>query len=405
MALLLPLLLASHSNTLLDAFVVPTMQKTIAATSRARTRQQQQQQQSLSSSRLYNSLEEAERLLELARKMRQEVAALENKSVEQVEEEATQARLQRQQREEATAQHRQQMRAESQSQGKKSKKDGRFLSVPETPEDQVLQAKAAVERAFANGLTRQIVRFALVPRGETLNSRDRQWPGGARQMYREAAGPLARDLLRQVRAPTTATDDDDDDDDDSPSRDVHPSLRKPPTVKSQDVWDFDGSALVTAEASTGARDDVQALVFPNTDTKYTQDIAQIDQAMGPQRLFLLVNPFWRNIDSWGFNLLAPKGKQLAQQAIFDRGFVETYSVLQKTVQGEDCVALKAYPYDWQLYAYAESDYWPYEEYTVHLGSTVEEPTSNDFVPLLSEREEFKMSKNMRMMQRMMKKDE
>ena len=360
--------------------------------------------------------DEAERLLERARKMRQEVAALEGKTIEQVEDEAKQARAQRQEKEESEeasrrkrireeAKAREEGRASSSSSTAASRRgSGYVLSVPETPDEQVAQAKAAVERAFADGITRQVVRFALVAEGETLASQDPSWPGGAQQMSREAAAPLTKELLRVLRAPaaaatttTTTTQTDASDVD-------RQGLRKPSVVKSQDVWDFDGSAIITAEASTGASDDIQALVMPNTDTKYTRDIAAIDRAMG-SRLFMLVNPFWRDVESWGFNLLAPRGKAEAQQAIFDRGFAETYHVLQKSVNGEECIGVKAYPYDWQLYARAESEDWPFEEYTVHLGSTPDEPTSADFANLLLQRDEFKLSKNMRRMQRIMNRNE
>jgi hypothetical protein len=226
-------------------------------------------------------------------------------------------------------------------------------------------------------------------------------------MYRRAAGPMTRELLRVVRAPTARPrrrpegGSVGDAAGDAPDRQ---RIRRPPAGTSRVVWDFDGSAVVTAEASTGAEDDVQALVQPNTDTKYTRDIAAMDRAMGP-RLLLLVNPFWRDIESWGFNLLAPHGRREAQAAVFDRGFAETYHVLQKSVGGEDCFAVKAYPYDWQLFARAESRDWPHDEYVVHLGSTQDEPTSAEFSLLLSQREEFKLSKNMRRMQRIMNRKE
>lgn len=341
--------------------------------------------------------------------MREEVAALTGSTVEEVEREAALKKQQLAAVEEKAAQERQERALQRQQQSKDSsdrrKADGSFLEVPETPDDQIWQAKAAVERAFRDGkITRQIVRFALVPENETLNQEDRQWPGGAQQMYREAAGPLTRALLQQVRAPTKDNDDGDgDDDNDKKSATSATYLSKQPVVQSQDIWDFDGSALVTAQHDRPSAD-VQALVLPNTDDKYTRDIAAIDEAMG-DRLFLLVNPFWRDIDSWGFNLLAPNAKQAAREAIFDRGFEETYAVLQKSVRGEDCVAVKAYPYDWQLFAYAEQDYWPYGEYTVHLGSTAQEPTSTDFAALLEQRDEFRLSKNMRQMQRILGKND
>lgn len=336
---------------------------------------------SLSSSDETN--QQVEALLEKARQMRAEAAALEGRSVEEVEQEAAEKRQRTKQAQEQADQARQERRAEAQLKTKVA--DGSFLVVPETFDDQVTVAKQAVEAAFRDGIDRQVVRFALLPQGEFLNQNDRQWPGGAMQMYREAAGPLTRELLRVVRT-------------DDPQ-----AFTKQPNVKSQDVWDFDGSALITAEAASGPEHDVQALVQPNTDTKYTKDIETIDKAM-KNRLFLLVNPFWRNVESWGFNILAPNGKKLAQQAIFDRGFEETFVLLQKTVRGEDCIAMKVYPYDWQLYAYCESDYWPYREEIIHLGSTKEEPKSSDFGELLEQRDEFKMSKNMRQLQRMTRKE-
>lgn len=335
-----------------------------------------------------SSKEEAEKLLERARKMREEVAELTGTSVEEVEQEAAAKKKQLADIAAKAAADREERKQKASENKQRNTAGGRNLEIPETPDDQVWQAKAAVERAFKDGITRQIVRFALVPEGETLNQEDRLWPGGAQEMYRRAAGPLTRELLQQVRAPTKgeATE-----------------FSKQPNVKTQDIWDFDGSALVTAEHESPSAD-VQAMVLPNTDNKYTDDISTIDGAMG-DRLFMLVNPFWRDIESWGFNLLAPGAKEKANAAIFDRGFQETYCVIQKSVRGEDCVALKAYPYDWQLYAYAESEYWPYDEYSVHLGSTVDEPKTSDFTKLLEQREEFKLSKNMRQMQRMLNKDE
>ena len=322
--------------------------------------------------------------------MRAEIAALEGRSVEEVEDEATERKRAEREREERTETERAQRdseRAEAKSSPSSSRADdGRYLEVPDTFEDQVRQAADASGRAFRDGVNRQIVRFELLPEDETLRQEERGWPGGAEQMYRRAAGPLTRALLSEVRAPTNKDND---------------ALRSAyrPNITSEDVWDFDGSAIITAEAATGSEDNVKALVFPNTDNKYSNDIKKIDENMG-DRLFMLVNPFWRNLDSWGFNILAPKGKEIAQEAIFDRGFNETYVLLQKSVRGEDCIALKAYPYDWQLFAYAEDEYWPYNEYSILLGSTENEPTAVDFGELISEREEFKMSKNMRMIQRM-----
>jgi len=204
-------------------------------------------------------------------------------------------------------------------------------------------------------------------------------------MYREAGKPLTSALLEEIRAPSQQVDE------------YLEQRQLPPTVITQDIWDFDGSALHTAEAKEGPSADVQALVFPNTDVKYIKDIAEISEAMGP-RLFLLVNPLWINIDSWSFNLLAPGARKKAQETIFDRGFDETYVVLNFSVRGEKCVAIKAYPYDWQFFASLEDDY--NTESFIRLGSSKEEPTSSIVNQLLAARPEFKETKTTRQMKKL-----
>jgi len=393
--------------------------------------------------------EEAKALMEKVKRMRAEIASLEGKSVEDVElearqrkEEAAAAQLKDKENSSWKLQQEQSNKEEletsmgSRSNGRQGG-GGSFLSVPTTPEEQVIQAANAVERAFRDGKTRQTVRFQLIAFDDTLFD-EQQWPGGAQQMYREAAGPLTRQLLMEVRAPTqqqqpryknqnettlsmtTTTADEDEQESQQQQKQKQDAnlyaalMKQAPNVTSQDIWDFDGSALITAQAATGPHDDVQALVLPNTDTRYIRDISTIDAAMGPDRLFLLVNPFWRNVESWGFNLLAPKAKAMAKEVIFDDKngkYEETYVLRKSSVRGEECVALKAYPYKWQLYALLEntgSNYYgaSSDAYDiVRLGETDEEPTSSNFTSLLNEREEFRLSKNMRQMQRMMNRDQ
>ena len=69
------------------------------------------------------------------------------------------------------------------------------------------------------------------------------------------------------------------------------------------------------------------------------------------------------------------------------------------------MAVKAYPYDWQMYAYREDPTWFNREVPLLLGSSKEEPKSSQFSELLNSRPEFKMSKNMRQMQMMMGNDD
>lgn len=250
----------------------------------------------------------------------------------------------------------------------------------------VQQAASAIERAFKDGITRQTVRFALITEEEVMSGELNEWPGGAKQMFREAGCPLTEELLREVQVGPRS------------------ESNVPPTVTTNDVWDFDGSAISKA-TSENEEADVTALIFPNTDTKYLKDIENISKEVGTDKLFLLINPFWRNVESFGFNILQPNGKKRAQEVIFDNGYDVTYAVLRFSARGEDCVAVKAYPYNWQMYAYREDPSWFNKQIPIWLGSSEDEPKSAQFSELLNARPEFKMSKNMRQMQRMMGNDD
>ncbi len=66
------------------------------------------------------------------------------------------------------------------------------------------------------------------------------------------------------------------------------------------------------------------------------------------------------------------------------------------------MALKVYPNDWELFAYLEDYSFGYGgpvQTTIRLGSSEDEPTSATFAKLLNEREEFKMNKTMRQLNR------
>ena len=88
------------------------------------------------------------------------------------------------------------------------------------------------------------------------------------------------------------------------------------------------------------------------------------------------------------------------QVIFDNGYDETYHNLVFSVRGEKCVAIKAYPYDWQIFAFREDDNYANSEYAIRLGSCKEEPNSSFVTELLNARPEFKETKTMRQMKNM-----
>lgn len=325
---------------------------------------------------------------------REEAAAMKGQSIEDMEAEVEQ--------EKKLAQERQVIMEKARKEredAKNKRSNNMILPVPDNSEAQVQQAASAVERAFKDGITRQTIRFALLEEEEEMSGEENQWPGGAQQMFREAGRPLTESLLREVRAYAKIEDEDE-------QQSTQQSNRMSPTdVTTQDIWDFDGSAIVKATAAGGSHGDVQAVVFPNTDSKYLNDIEKYSKDIGSNRLLLLINPFWRDVESWSFNILQPNGKKRAQEVIFDNGYDVTYAVLRFSARGEDCVALKSYPYDWQLYAYREDPNWYNIERPLWLGSSVDEPTSSQMTELLNDRPEFKMSKNMRQMQRMMGNDD
>jgi len=344
--------------------------------------------------------DEVQQLLARARALREEAAVMSGKTIEEMEQEVQHEKKLALERQSAIDKAR---KEREESNTNKSRRDMQILPVPDNAQAQIQQAASAVERAFADGIVRQTVRFALLVEDEAMTGELNEWPGGAKQMYRESGRPLTESLLKEIRA--YAKEESSVADAQDHQGVTSQSNRMPPSVSAKDIWDFDGSAIISAKAAGGSHGDVQAVVFPNTDTKYLKDIESIDKDVGPNRLLLLINPFWMNVESWGFNILAPNAKKRAQEVIFDNGYEVTYAVLRFSARGEDCVALKSYPYDWQLYAYREDPTWFNREVPLWLGSSKEEPSYSQFTELLNSRPEFKMSKNMRQMQRMMGNDD
>ena len=155
-----------------------------------------------------------------------------------------------------------------------------------------------------------------------------------------------------------------------------------------------------SQTAFGASGDIQPLVFANTDVKYINDIDEISNSLGPNRLFLLVNPFWRNVDSWSFNILAPNAKEKAQSVVFDQFQETSYHMMVFYVRGEKCAAVKAYPNDWQIFGLLENS-WGGND-ALRLGSIPqsEEPTSAVITEMINQRPEFKETKTMRQMKNM-----
>lgn len=69
-----------------------------------------------------------------------------------------------------------------------------------------------------------------------------------------------------------------------------------------------------------------------------------------------------------------------------------------SVRGEKCAAIKAYPYDWQLFAFKEDAFNPnMPDSVIRLGMCKDDPTSALVTDLLNAHPEFQQTKTMRQM--------
>lgn len=239
-------------------------------------------------------------------------------------------------------------------------------SVPDTEQALARQAANAIHAAFLDGVHRQQVKLplsqAMYSEKEEGFVADRAigWQGGPQETYRYLQ-PLAKTVLQHVAANMA---------------DLGGLVAK---LREQILLDFDGSALLTAEHPAGALHDVQALLQPNTDDYYLDTIATIEQQIfsdtpeKPKRLFLLFNPAWRDMSSWGFF-----GAARAQRQVLDC-YAITYALDQFVVRGTKVLLLRAYPADWAVFLAPM----PYDETTSNTNNNdVNDDSSNNSAPRL-----------------------
>ena len=207
----------------------------------------------------------------------------------------------------------------------------------------VKQASAAVTRAYQDGgINRQTVRLPL---SDTMYSDKEEgfvatraigWQGGPQETIQFLA-PISSSVLQGIR---TAGEEN--------------TAGLVARVSEQILLDYDGSVLQTAEHPAGALYDVQALLQANTDNYYLDTVQKVEEQFSDtpgkaKRLFLLVNPAWRDKSSWGFF-----GGKRAQELILDR-YVTTYAVDEFIVAGERVGLLKCWPNDWAVYIASNPD--------------------------------------------------
>ena len=206
--------------------------------------------------------------------------------------------------------------------------------LPSSTEDIIRQAAKSISAAYQNGQNLQSIRLPL---SESMYSETEEgfvadraigWQGGPQETLRYLS-PIVSSLLKQIKM----------------TENTGGLAIK---VSEQILLDFDGSSLQTSEHPAGALYDIQALLQPNTDGYYMKTIETIEKQFSnterkSKRLFLLVNPAWRDKSSWGFF-----GAKKAQELILNR-YETTYAVDQFVVRGRKVSLLKCYQNEWRMF--------------------------------------------------------
>jgi len=259
------------------------------------------------------------------------------------------------------------------------------LSIPISFDEMVKDVARTMDQAQEAGITRQIVRI-LLPRDPTsgqlgqyfeddaqidtqnlvLVPPDETWQGGIMQLYR-AAAPTCTEILRKL------------------SKDM---AGVPPKIiedRSVDDSGVDGVGLLMSQ-NREPKDDISCFVQPLQET--VDAIESISNQAG-ERLVVMVNPQWRNVDdaldsaskSEGVfgsiaSFLGGKGNSLRR--LDDVGFKEVYMVEGYVCKGGNVRLVKRFDSDWVIFAEndSETDY-------LRIGESKTRPSYQDVDEMLN----------------------
>jgi len=271
------------------------------------------------------------------------------------------------------------------------------MVMPLTYDEMVTEAADACTTAFEKGVTRQVVRI-LLPRDSSsgdlgvLNEADANismkkafglnedvvlvppdetWQGGIMQLYR-AAAPTCTEILRKIGGEGKNTGG------------VPPRIVEDRSIDESGV---DGCGVLMTQ-SNSAKDDVSCFVQP------TQEIIRTIELISEQageRLVMLVNPQWRNIDDaldtasrnggiFGSvaSFLGGKGGVLTK--LDNLGYETTYCIEGYVCKGGNIRLVKKFDTDWVVFAENDSltDY-------IRVGTSKDRPTYQDCDKMLDEK--------------------
>lgn len=271
------------------------------------------------------------------------------------------------------------------------------VTMPLTFDDMVTEAADACKSAFDAGTKRQIVRI-LLPRDSSsgdlglyvesdanvsmkkafglrddvvLVPPDETWQGGIMQLYR-AAAPTCTEILRLIGG------------------DGRNTAGVPPRIvedRSIDESGVDGCGVLMTQSSS-AKDDVSCFVQP------TQEIIRTIESISEQageRLVMLVNPQWRNIDDaldsasknggiFGTVASFLGGKGTVLTTLDNLGYDTAYCIEGYVCKGGNIRLVKKFDSDWVVFAENDSltDY-------IRVGTSKNRPTYQDCDKMLDEK--------------------
>lgn len=268
------------------------------------------------------------------------------------------------------------------------------LQMPFTFNDMIQETSLAMSDASSQGINRQIIRI-LLPRdpdsgnlgqyfenevedkvdGGSRNTADlllappdESWQGGIMQLYR-AALPTCKEILRRVGGDVAG---------------VPPKLVEDRGVDESGV---DGVGLLMTQQND-PKDDISCFVQPLQET--VSAIETISEQAG-DRLCVLMNPQWRNVDdaldsaskeSGLFGSLASflGGKGDSLKRLEDAGYKEVFTMEGYVCKGGNVRLMKRFDTNWIVFAENDS-----ETDFIRLGEMESRPTYQDVDKMLDDK--------------------
>jgi hypothetical protein len=197
---------------------------------------------------------------------------------------------------------------------------------------------------------------------------DESWQGGIMQLYR-AALPSAKEVLRRVGGEVGG---------------VPPKLVEDRSIDESGV---DGVGLLMTQ-SNDPKDDISCFVQPLQETM--DAILNISSQAG-QRLCVLMNPQWRNVDDaldsasktegiFGSLATFLGGKGESLKKLEDAGYKEVYTIEGYVCKGGNVRLMKRFDSDWVVFAENDS-----ETNFIRMGDMKVRPTYQDVEKMLDDK--------------------